>query len=149
MKLSIPTTHTFLTFFLFITNCIILSHGYVIKKWPLYNDLPIDLHIDGSAAGPNGTAMCIGWDTSTCHDPDVSCNQCRSNEPHVFHITWCADTTGYIGISCDLDLGYRSPEGAREGHFSYSLAGLASKDSDFRNASTVVFPDSPYNTQNF
>lgn len=91
-----------------------------------------DLQFDGSSAGSNGTAMCVGLNGSnTCHDSDASCNQCRSNEPHIFHITWCADTLGFRGISCDLDLGYRSAQGARNGYMEYSLKGLGSTAADF------------------
>ena len=72
-----------------------------------------------------------------------------SRAPHVFHLTWCADTRGFAGISCSLDLGYRSPEGARYGSLAYSLRGRGSTDGDFGNASTQVFPDSPYPFSNF
>ena len=93
--------------------------------------------------------MCIGWDTGSCHNPGSECNQCRSNEPHIFHLTWCADTRGFVGLSCDLDLGYRSAQGARHGLLQYSTAGLGSGDADFRNASTVTFPDSPFAFDHF
>jgi hypothetical protein len=104
------------------------ASGYIIKRWPLASTLPVeDLTIDGTAQGPAGVSLCLGMKGSNaCHDPDSSCNQCRSELPHIFHVTWCADTRGYVGISCDLDLGYRSAQGAREGHFQYSLAGLRS-----------------------
>jgi hypothetical protein len=85
--------------------------------------------------------MCIEWDTGTCHDPGSNCNQCRSNEPHIFYITWCADTVGYRGITCDLDLGYSL--------FEYSIKGRNSTDDDFTNKSTVVFPDSPFPFSHF
>ena len=93
--------------------------------------------------------MCIAWNTGTCHDPISECNQCRSNEPHVFNITWCADTRGFAGISCDLDLGYRSAQGARYGLFQYSIKGRNSIERDYTNRSTVVFPDSPYTFSHF
>lgn len=111
--------------------------AFIIKRWPLNETIPTSLDVDGSAAGPNATAMCIAWDTGSCHNPGSECNQCRSNDPHIFNMTWCADTTGFVGISCDLDLGYRSAQGARYGAFLYSVAGLGSRDSDFSNISTV------------
>lgn len=126
------------------------SASYIIKRWPLSETIPVeDLRIDGSACGPNGTAMCVAWDTGTCHDPLSECNQCRSNDPHIFYITWCADTRGFGGITCDIDLGYRSPEGARHGLFEYSIKGRNSTNKDFSNRSTVVFPDSPFPFSNF
>ena len=125
--------------------------GYIVRRWPLASTLPVeDLSVDGTAQGPANVSMCVGMKgASTCHDPDSSCNQCRSQEPHVFHVTWCADTRGFVGISCDLDLGYRSAQGARSGHFAYSLAGRRSAPADFRNASTTVFPDSPFAFSHF
>lgn len=130
----------------------LLVASTILRRWPLAKTLPVDdLHIDGTSAGPNGTALCVGLNGSnTCHDADASCNQCRSNEPHIFHITWCADTAGYRGISCDLDLGYRSAQGARNGFMEYSLKGLGSKAADFSNSSgIVIFPDSPYEFSHF
>jgi len=125
----------------------------VLKRWPLARALPVDdLSLDGSSAGPAGTVMVVGLNGSgACHDPDATCNQLRSNEPHVFHVTWCADTAGYAGISCDLDLGYRSAQGARHGLLQYSLAGLGAGAPGARwtNASTAVFPDSPFSFDNF
>ena len=124
--------------------------SYILKRWPLSKTLPVEnLYIDGSTCGPNGTAMCKEWNTGSCHDPGSNCNQCRSNEPHIFYITWCADTVGYRGITCDLDLGYRSAQGARYGLFEYSIKGRNSTDDDFTNKSTVVFPDSPFPFSHF
>jgi hypothetical protein len=126
------------------------TFSYIIKRWPLSETLPVEnLMIDGSAVGPNGTSMCTSWNTGTCHDPLSECNQCRSNEPHIFNITWCADTRGFAGISCDLDLGYRSAQGARYGLFQYSIKGRNSKETDYTNTSTVVFPDSPFTFSHF
>lgn len=130
---------------------VVPAAAYVIKRWPLATTLPIDdLTIDGSSAGPNGTVMTLGLNgSSACHDPDASCNQLRSNEPHVFHVSWCADTRGFRGVSCNLDLGYRSAQGARHGTLQYALRGLASSACDFTNASTALFPDSPFAFSNF
>ena len=106
--------------------------------------------MDGTAQGPANVSMCVGLSgANACHDPDASCNQCRSQEPHIFHVTWCADTRGYRGISCDLDLGSRSAQGARDGHFAASLRGRGSQPGDFVNASTQVFPDSPFPFSHF
>lgn len=129
-----------------------LVAGVVLRHWPLNDTLPVDdLTLTGAAAGPRGTSMCTRWNSSLCHDPGRTCNQCRSNEPHVFHVTWCADTRGWRGISCDLDLGYRSAQGARYGMLEYGLGGYASAESggSWTNASTVVMPDSPYSISHF
>lgn len=127
------------------------ADGYIIARWPLAQTLPVeDLSVDGTAQGPANVSMCVGmFGANACHDPDASCNQCRSQEPHIFHVTWCADTRGYRGISCDLDLGYRSAQGARNGHFAYSLRGRGSQPGDFINASSQVFPDSPFPFSHF
>jgi hypothetical protein len=127
------------------------STPVVLKHWPLSTTLPIDdLSVDGSSAGPNGTVIALGLKgSSACHDPESTCNQLKSLAPHVFHVTWCADTRGFVGITCDLDLGYRSPEGARHGLLQYALRGRASGAADFTNASSVVFPDSPFPFDNF
>jgi len=118
----------------------------VIRRWPLESPLPIDdLAPEDAAAGPNGTVMVLGLKgSSACHDPDATCNQLRSNAPHVFYVTWCADTRGFAGISCDLDLGYRSAAGAKSGRLEYSLRGRGSAAADFTNASTFTFPDEPF-----
>lgn len=111
-----------------------------------------DLSLDGSCAGPAGTVMVVGLNGSNaCHDPDATCNQLRSLPPHVFHVVWCADTRGFRGISCDLDLGYRSAQGARHGLLEYSLDGLAAglPGARWTNASTAVFPDAPFPFDSF
>ena len=130
----------------------------VLRHWPLLASLPVlngsaaeIMAIDDVAAGP-ADVMCKGMpagDVNVCHDILGTCNQCRSNAPHVFFIQWCADTRGSRGISCDLDLGYRSAQGARYGHLAYSLRGRGSRDSDFVNASTQIFPDSPFAFSHF
>lgn len=127
-------------------------HGEIIRRWPLAESLAIeDLRVDGAAAGPAGMAVCTGLNGSKlCHDPDADCNRCTSAAaPHIFWITWCADTAGFDGVTCDLDLGYRSAQGAREGRFEYALRGYASVTSDFTNMSTSVFPDSPWPLHHF
>lgn len=133
-----------------------LSRAAIVKRWPLSTNLPDDdLSIDGSAAGPLGAVFCSALEkgnnsnAKNCHNPNVECNICYSRAPHVFYVTWCADTRGHKGISCSIDLGYRSPEGARYGQLAYSVRGLGSTASDFSNASTTVFPDSPYPFSHF
>lgn len=87
---------------------------------------------------------CTGWDTGSCHDDGANCNQCRSNAPHIFNLTWCADTTGFAGLSCSLDLGYRSAGGAHAGVFQYSVRGRAARDADYTSAGSAVTPVAPW-----
>jgi hypothetical protein len=104
--------------------------GTPVKHWPLLAPMPYEPNVtfDGSSAGPRGVAIVTEHNGGACHLE--FCNQLRSEEPHVMHITWCADTTGRENVGCSLDIGYRSQEGASRARFGFSTAGLnASADS--------------------
>jgi hypothetical protein len=143
---------------LLLLLCSICAQPIVVKRWPLVTSLPDDdLSVDGSAAGPAGAVFCSALErsgnsnTARCHQGrfNTTCNVCVSRAPHVFHVTWCADTRGYAGMTCSLDLGYRSPEGPRYGLLQYAVRGTGSSGADWTNESSVIFPDSPYAFSHF
>ena len=131
------------------------AQPFVVKRWPLDVNLPSDMSVDGSMAGPPGAVFCSALEpsgnsnTKNCHNPNSQCNICYTRAPHQFWVQWCASTLGYRGITCSLDVAYRSPEGPRHGLLQYALAGTGAAEADFTNASSDVFPDVPYAFSNF
>ena len=105
--------------------------GTIVKRWPLAGPMPVEpnISVDGSAAGPAGVVKAVVHSAGACHE-DV-CNCFTSAAPHVFRLTWCADTAGLSAVGCGMDVGYRSPEGATHGRFGWSVAGLNASEADF------------------
>jgi len=98
--------------------------GRTVKHWPLLAPMPYEpnVTVDGSSAGPPDIVHIAEHTTGACHEE--TCNQFTSLEPHVFHVSWCADTTGSVRIGCSMDVGYRSPEGSSRARYGYTVAGL-------------------------